>query len=100
MPRPNQDSQTVRSEGELLPPNLLRQVLDPRFAKRFGRVAAALEIAVEVETDARGLFVVFVDPDPDESDDPADIARLCRREPRFVRQRQSFLARQTHRGVA
>ena len=30
MPRPNQDFQTVRSEGGLLPPDLLRRVLDPR----------------------------------------------------------------------
>ena len=29
MPRPNQDFQTVRSEGGLLPPDLLRRVLDP-----------------------------------------------------------------------
>ena len=33
-------------------------------------------------------------------DDPADIDLLCRREPRFARQRASFLAQQTHRGVA
>ena len=30
MPRPNQDFQTVRSEGGLFPPDLLRRVLDPR----------------------------------------------------------------------
>ena len=30
MPRPNQEFQTVRSEGGLLPPDLLRRVLDPR----------------------------------------------------------------------
>ncbi len=30
MPRPNQDFQTVRSEGGLLPPDLLQRVLDPR----------------------------------------------------------------------
>ena len=32
MPRPNQDFQTVRSEGGLLPPDLLQRVLDPRSA--------------------------------------------------------------------
>ena len=32
MPRPNQDFQTVRSEGGLLPPDLLQRVLDPRAA--------------------------------------------------------------------
>ncbi len=30
MPRPNQEFQTVRSEGRLLPPDLLQRVLDPR----------------------------------------------------------------------
>ena len=30
MPRPNQNFQTVRSEGGLLPPDLLQRVLDPR----------------------------------------------------------------------
>ena len=30
MPRPNQEFQTVRSEGGLLPPDLLQRVLDPR----------------------------------------------------------------------
>ena len=33
-------------------------------------------------------------------DDPADIVRLCRREPRFARQRAAFLAQQTHRRIA
>lgn len=33
-------------------------------------------------------------------DDPADADRLCRREPRFARQRAAFLSQQTQRGVA
>lgn len=33
-------------------------------------------------------------------DDPADADRLCRREPRFARQRAAFLAQQAQRGVA
>ena len=32
MPRPSQELQTVRSEGGLLPPDLLQRVLDPRAA--------------------------------------------------------------------
>ncbi len=32
MPRPNQDFQTIRSEGGLLPADLLRRMLDPRSA--------------------------------------------------------------------
>ena len=33
-------------------------------------------------------------------DDPADISNLCRREPRFARQRAAFLAQQSQRRVA